>query len=174
MPLTGWLTVWTGRQKNLTTYKSVRNGFAVIFVTTFLNVSNVRTNGFKKQSSNGLRERLIKIKRFEWKQLKEKSFNDYKTLYAMKSVVPVWNFKSFESSIKLGIQTTHKIQLKTQSLKFFYYSPTFVQVMDQVAMLLPILGLFYYMYANTCTSSKFSLLSTTVAVLKISKSFPRK
>ena len=32
------------------------NGFALIFVTTFLNVSNRHINGFKKQSSNGLRE----------------------------------------------------------------------------------------------------------------------
>ena len=44
----------------------IHSRFALIFLTTFLNISNGRTNGFKKQSSNGLRQRLIKIKCFEW------------------------------------------------------------------------------------------------------------
>ena len=54
-PLTGWLMVWMGRRKFLTTYKSVRTDkFALTFLTTFLNISNGQTNGFKKQPSNGM------------------------------------------------------------------------------------------------------------------------
>ena len=66
----------------------------------------------------------------------------------MKSVVPVWHFKSSESSIKLGRQTRHKIQLKTQSLKFVYYSPTFVQVMDQKSQC-------YFLFCRLLNSSSF-------------------